>query len=157
MDRHDPLSSICPATAPAPTKPAPEPAKPLPEEAKRVPKTAKRQPARLAPTFALPDDATLAFLYGGPNQTPAALERNNACAAQIRADFTAFCLAHPKYRNWRTAWSAWRAACNVIPVNFAPEPVPAQVPVGPRTVPRPQAETIVEPAWRRRLRAFARS
>ena len=90
-------------------------------------------------------DNSLAFLYGGPDQTPADLERNQGRAGEIRRDFTAFCEANAYFANWRQAWSAFMAqrACQA-----EPEPVP-------QPEARPLVQTSVVPLWRQRLRTMA--
>ncbi|HVM50962.1 MAG TPA: hypothetical protein VMU04_23240 [Candidatus Acidoferrum sp.] len=138
MNRHDPLSSLGPAA----TEPDPPP---LPAPKARKKPDRPKLPALLREVAAVSDD-TLAFLYGGADQHPGDYERNVGRAAEIRAEFTAYCEQHPHYANWRQAWAAFRASAErkVIPVDFEPLPGP--------TAPTPQPVHASAPLWQQRCR-----
>jgi hypothetical protein len=108
MERHDPLStaaSVEELPAPAQTK-----------------KSRKLPP--LLRELADVKDATLAFLYGGPEQQPGDYERNLERVATIREQFVQFCTANPYFSNWRQAWAAFIAS---RPAQTNPEPHPRSV------------------------------
>src|ERR1051326_5590728 len=94
MERHDPLSTA------ASVEELPAPA--------RTKKSRKLPP--LLRELADVKDATLAFLYGGPEQQPGDYERNLERAGRIREEFVQFCTANPYFSNWRQAWAAFIAS-----------------------------------------------
>jgi len=152
MIRHDPLSCLAPATEAAPAPPSPAP----------TPKPRKGKPPPLLRELAAVTDDTLAFLAGGPDQQPGDYERNQKRAAEIRADFTAFCAERPQYSNWRQAWAAYcanqklfRQSIASVEVTFRPasqKPVPiVSLPASPVQASAPPAI----PLWQQRARLRA--
>jgi hypothetical protein len=148
MTRHDPLSCLAPLTEAAPalaSEPASKPSKA---------RSNRRLPPLLRELAAVADD-TLAFLYGGPDQQPGDYERNKSRAADIRADFTAFCEQNPRFSNWRQAWATFMASRPQparVPITFQPEPC-QRVPVIPAPVQTPAPPTA--PLWQQRARLRA--
>lgn len=149
MTRHDPLSCLAPATEAAPAPPSPAP-------------TVKPRKGKLPPLLrelAAVSDDTLAFLAGGPDQQPGDYERNRKRAAEIRAEFTAFCAERPQYSNWRQAWAAYcanqklfRQALASVEVSFRPA---IQKPVPIVTLPARPVQTPCIPLWQQRARLRA--
>jgi hypothetical protein len=135
MERHDPLGQIAPAVE---TPPEPPPLR----------KRSRKPPPLLRALLDVKDE-TLAFLYGGPNQTPSDYQRNLEQAGQLRQSFTAFCEANLHYPDWRQAWAAYVAQRQDEEwVEFAP--VPETLP------PIPKPSLILQmpaqlPKWRQRL------
>jgi hypothetical protein len=149
MIRHDPLSSLSPASEGQ--APAPEPAPPNRKGKTRLPPLLRE--------LAGVSDESLAFLAGGPDQQPGDYERNLQRVAEIRAEFTAFCAQRPQLSNWRHAWAAYsanlqlqRQPVNIVPVSFGrtvEKPVPVVEAPLPSCV---QATAQSVPLWLQRAR-----
>ena len=137
--RYDPLAE------PDGTPPTPPPIAASTEKPKRAKSKRPRKPAAvaepaapapvnlLAEVSAVPD-STIAFLFGGPQQQPGQLERNQARVAEIRRLFTAHCHAHPTHSNWRSAWASFMATKPTL-----------ETPPGPRILPAPAAAPAAAP------------